>query len=160
MLTMIGAVALLALSAEPQPTQPWGILGLRGNQPVVYSTSRLPDGMHIEAYQLGKWTKHLPLRVTSGALNERSRLYDGNGSSASWEHAVASEVRITEPALWICLPPGLTLTGAGKDTAILRKAGRKAGGVRISRQSEGISIALTVGGTSEKVYYYLGYDLQ
>jgi hypothetical protein len=160
MLTMIGAVALLALSAEPQPTHPWGILGLRGNQPVVYSSSRLPDGMHIEAYQLGKWTKHIALRVTSGALNERSRLYDGNGASASWEHAVASEVRMKEPALWICLPPGLTLTGAGEDAAILRKAGRKVGRVRISRQSEGISVVMTVGGVSEKVYYYLGYDLQ
>jgi hypothetical protein len=151
---------ILGYAAVAKSQDQWGILGFSAGKPVIYSTRKLHKNDKFRAYKIGSLTNEIDVGIVKATFNLKSPLYSIDGSSKGWEHAISRSSEIPLGTMWLCLPKKWHLKEIGENEAVLVNAYGSKGSIKILMRSEGVEANLTVGGKSETIYYYLGYDIK
>jgi hypothetical protein len=138
----------------------WGILSFSENKPVVYSFTKIAKNRIFKAYKIDTLIDNLNITISTAVNNPSSPIYSAVGSNSCWEHRIRNPKLIPHGTIWVCLPVSWKLHKNTENEAIITTKSGLRGSITITKQSEGIEINVCINENSDKIYYYLGYDIE
>jgi hypothetical protein len=153
-------IAFIFYSPLAYAQSQWGILGFSENKPVVYSFTKIAKNRNFTAYRIDTLLDNLKITISTVVNNPSSPIYSLVGSNTCWEHRIRNPKLIPHGTIWLCLPVSWQLKKNTENEAIVTTKSGLMGSITITKQSEGIEINVCINEKSEKIYYYLGYDIE